>query len=79
MVVKVYCGTLLGDEFPAMLKMRPPKQSHDALGQPISRATSKCRIVLNVSHLHPLTHGGAEKKLSRPTPASHGLGGGDVK
>ena len=72
MVVKVHCGTLLRDEFPAMLKMRPSKQSHNALGQPISRATSKSRIVLNVSHLHPLTHGGTEKKLSAPPPPPKG-------
>ena len=25
MVVKVHCGTVLGNEFAAMLKMRPPK------------------------------------------------------
>ena len=31
MVVKVYCGTVLGDAFAAMLKMSPPKQSHNAL------------------------------------------------
>ena len=31
MVVKVRCGTVLGDEFAAMLKMRPPKQSYSAL------------------------------------------------
>ena len=29
-VVKVHCGTVLGDEFAAMLKMRPQKQSHNA-------------------------------------------------
>ena len=29
-VVKVHCGTVLGDEFAAMLKMRPPRQSHNA-------------------------------------------------
>ena len=33
-VVKVHCGTVLGDEFAAMLKMRPPKQSHNAPWQP---------------------------------------------
>ena len=31
MVVKVHCGTVLGDAFAAMLKMSPPKQSHNAL------------------------------------------------
>ena len=34
MVVKAHCGTVLGDEFEAMLKMRPPKQSYNALWQP---------------------------------------------
>ena len=34
MVVKAHCGTVLGDEFAAMLKMRPPKQSYNALWQP---------------------------------------------
>ena len=33
-VVKVHCGTVLGDEFAAMLKMRPQKQSHNAPWQP---------------------------------------------
>ena len=31
---QVHCGTVLKDKFAAMLKMRPPKQSHDALCQP---------------------------------------------
>ena len=31
MVIKVHCGTAFGDKFAAMLKMRPPKQSHSAL------------------------------------------------
>ena len=31
MVVKVHCGAVLGDEFAAMLNMRPLKQSHNAL------------------------------------------------
>ena len=47
MVVKVRCGTVLGDEFAAMLKMRPPKQSYSALDNhldSVSRATSKWRI-----------------------------------
>ena len=34
MVVKVHCGTVLGDEFAVMLKVRPPKPSHNALSQP---------------------------------------------
>ena len=34
MVVKVHRGTVLGDELAAMLKMYPPKQSHNALWQP---------------------------------------------
>ena len=53
-VVKVHCGTALGDEFAAMLKMRPPEQSHNALWNhldPVSRVRdlgetfSKFRIV----------------------------------
>ena len=60
MVVQVHCGTVLGDEFPAMLKMRLPKQSHNSLGQPSSP-------------LNP-PGGGGEETLS-PTPASHGLRG----
>ena len=31
MVVRVHCGSVLGDEFAVMLKERPPKQSHNAL------------------------------------------------
>ena len=41
------CGTVLGDEFAAMLKRRPPKQSQNALEShldPFSRATSKWPI-----------------------------------
>ena len=34
MIVKVHCGTVLEDEFAAILKMRPPKQSHNGLWQP---------------------------------------------
>ena len=48
MVVKVHCGTVL-DEFAAVLKMRPPKQSHNALWNhldPLSRANSKWRTLL---------------------------------
>ena len=30
-VVKVHCGTVLGDNFDATMKMRPPKRSHNAL------------------------------------------------
>ena len=30
-VAKAYCGTVLGDEFAAMLKMRPPKESHNEI------------------------------------------------
>ena len=40
----------LGDKFVAMLKMRPPKQSHNALDNhldQVSGATSKWRIVSN--------------------------------
>ena len=41
-VVKVHCGTVLGDEFAAMLKMRPQKQSTMHLDNhldPVSRVT----------------------------------------
>ena len=31
MVVRVHRGPVLGIEFAVMLKMRPPKQSHNAL------------------------------------------------
>jgi len=31
MVVKVPCRNVLDDKFAAMLKLRPPKQSHNAL------------------------------------------------
>ena len=34
MVVKVHYGTVLEDEFAAILKMRAPKQSHNAFWQP---------------------------------------------
>ena len=34
MVVKVHYGTVLEDEFAAILKMRPLRQSHNALWQP---------------------------------------------
>ena len=47
MVVKAHCGTVLGDKFAAMLKMRPSKQSHNAVEnhlEPVSGATSKWRI-----------------------------------
>ena len=43
-VVKVHCGTVVGDKFDATMKMRPPKRSHNALDHhldPVSRATSK--------------------------------------
>ena len=33
MVVKVHCGTVLGDEFAAMLKMRPTMHFDNHLGQ----------------------------------------------
>ena len=61
MVVQVHCGTVLGDKFPAMLKMRPPKQSHNALGQPSQPGLPR-------SHLHPLTHGGGGELLALPPP-----------
>ena len=34
MVVKGHRGTVFGDDFAAMLKIRPPKQSHNAVLQP---------------------------------------------
>ena len=37
MVVKVHCGTVLGDKFATMLKISPTKKSHNALENP-SRA-----------------------------------------
>ena len=46
MVVEVHCGTVLGHKFAAMLKVRPPKQSHNSLDnhlEPVSRTTSKGR------------------------------------
>ena len=44
MVVKVHCGTVLGDEFTAMLKCIPqnsPTMHFDNHLDPVSRATSK--------------------------------------
>ena len=49
MVVKVHCGTVLGVTFAAMLKIRPPKQSHNALDNhldPVFRTTSKWPIYM---------------------------------
>ena len=34
MVVKLHCGTVLGDEFSTWRQIRPRTQSHDALWQP---------------------------------------------
>ena len=34
MVVKLHCGTVLGDEFSTWRQIRPRKQSHNALWQP---------------------------------------------
>ena len=45
MFVKVQCGTVLGDEFAVMLKMRPTMHFDNHLG-PVSRATSTWRIRL---------------------------------
>ena len=60
MVVHVYCGTVLGDAFSTWREIRPPKQSHNALGQP-SRpglprnlkncVTSNLRLVLELFHI----------------------------
>ena len=47
-VVTVHCGTVLGDKFDAMMKMRPPKRSHNVLDtylDPVPRVTSKWRIL----------------------------------
>ena len=44
MVVKVHCGTVVGNEFAAMLKIRSKKQSHSAFWNhldQVSRATSE--------------------------------------
>ena len=49
MVAKVHCGTVLGVKFAAMLKIRPPKQSHNALDNhldPVFRTTSKWPIYM---------------------------------
>ena len=47
-VLRVPCRTVLEDKFAAMLKLRPPKQSHNALWDnyldSVSRATSKWGI-----------------------------------
>ena len=45
MVVKVHCETVLWDEFAVRLKMRPPKQSHNALWQP-SRSDLPCNLIV---------------------------------
>ena len=52
MVVKVHCGTVLGDEFATMLKKRPPKQSHNALWQPSRPGLSRILKVANCFMLH---------------------------
>ena len=54
MVVKVHCGTVLGDEFAAMLKMRPTLHFDNHLG-PVSRATSKWQIRLTVMIIENIT------------------------
>ena len=41
MVVKVHCGTVLGDQFAATLKMLSLKQSHNALRQPSPRSPAQ--------------------------------------
>ena len=50
MFVKVHCGTVLGDEFVVMLKMRPTMHFDNHLG-PVSRATSKWQIRLTVMRI----------------------------
>ena len=68
MVVKVHCGAIFGDKFAAMLKMRPPKESHNALFfffaldnhlDPKFRATSKWPVarprILKPLRLKPRT------------------------
>ena len=50
MVVKVHCGTVLGDEFAAMLKMHAqnsPTMHFDIHHDSVSRATSNWRIAQN--------------------------------
>ena len=49
MVAKVHCGPVLGVKSTAMLKIRPPKQSHNALDNhldPVFRTTSKWPIYM---------------------------------
>ena len=46
-VVKLHCGTVLGDEFAAMLKMRSPKQSHNELWQPFQPGLPRSLKVAN--------------------------------
>ena len=49
MVVKVHCGTVLGKEFAAMLKMRPPKSltmhfQNISTRSPAQPQSGECRI-----------------------------------
>ena len=51
MVVKLHCGTVLGDEFSTRRQIGPRKQSHNTLWQPsrpVSSATSKWPIARNL-------------------------------
>ena len=49
-MAKVHCGTVLGDESAAMLKMRSTMHFDNHLG-PVSRATSKWQIRLTVMRI----------------------------
>ena len=52
MVVKVHCGAVLGDEFAAMLNMRPLKQSHNALWQPSRPCKYGCHVACHFHRLY---------------------------
>ena len=51
-VVKVHCGAVLGDEFAAMLNMRPLKQSHNALWQPSRPCKYGCHMACHFHRLY---------------------------
>ena len=75
MVVKVHCGTVQGDKFAAMLKMRPSKQSRNALDDhldPVSRATSKWRIDPYINE-NPMPHSYYSQFSLRRTPSGPAL------
>ena len=76
MVVKVHCGTVLWDEFAAMLKMRPQKQSHNALWQPSRPGLPRNLKVANRSatsrkHNEIISRNKAWAKLTQLTGLAH--------